>query len=375
MPIEIKEVKSKKQLTDFIYLPSIIHKGHKNWVPPIYMDDRVFFNAKKNKSFSYCDTILALAYKDGKLAGRIMGIINCRYNKIHNENDARFCFMETWEDAEVFNALISFIISWSKEKGMKNLVGPLGFSDKDPQGFLIEGLNEPIVIAANGNFEYMPRLLEKMDFEKKVDCVVYKVNIPEVIPPVYSSAFERVMNRNNVIIHEFTKRSQLKPYIRPILTLVNETFKDIYAFAPFELREMDDFANRYLLLMDPKFIKMITNKENEVIAFVIGMPDISQGIIASKGRIIPFGIFQIFRAQKRTKQLNLLLGGIKKEYRGLGLDIAMGVTMLKSAKEHGIQFIDSHLELETNLMMRAEMEFLGGTVYKRYRIYQKSLIN
>ena len=375
MGIEIREVKTKQDLKAFIYLPAQIHKGHANWVPPIYMDDKVFFDAKKNKSFSYCDTLLLLAYKENKLVGRIMGIINHRYNELHNEKDGRFCFMETWNDKEVFDTLISYVENWAKNLGMDNLVGPLGFSDKDPQGFLILGYDQPMVIAANCNYAYMPELIGQNGYEKKVDCIVYKVDIPKTIPEIYLKIYDRVMSRGKINMLEFTKRSQLKPLIRPIFTLLNETFKDIYAFAPFEISEMDDFANRYLLLMDPRFIKVITNKQDEVIAFFIAMPDISKGIVASKGKIIPFGIFQIFRAQKKTKQLNLLLGAVKKDYQGSGVDVVMGVKMFESAIKRGMDYMDTHLELETNHKMNAEFKFMGKEIYKRYRIYKKEINN
>jgi hypothetical protein len=373
MEIVVKPVSTKADLKKFIYLPAAIHKAHTNWVPPLYMDDKEFFNSKKNKSFSYSDTVLAIAYKNSEPVGRIMGIINNRYNKLHNENDARFCFMETYNDAEVFHALIRFVEQWAREKGSENIVGPLGFSDKDPQGFMIEGFTEPIVISTNGNLPYMPEFLENEGYEKKVDCVVYKVPIPVEIPPFYQAIFKRAQLNNDLNILEFTKRKELKPYVRPILKLVNETFADIYAFAPFEEKEMDDFANRYLLLLDPKFIKAITDKQGNIVSFIIGMPDISKGIIASKGKILPFGIFQIIRARKKSKQLNLLLGGIKEEYRGKGLDVLMGTKMLETSIKQGIEYIDSHLELETNTRMRQEMERMGGVVYKRYRIFQKKL--
>jgi len=373
MGLEIKEVRSKTSLKEFIYLPEKIHKNHKNWVPPIYMDDWTFFNPKKNKSFGYSNTILAIAYKDGKPVGRIMGIINNKYNEGHNEKDARFCFMETYEDPEVFHSLIEYIADWARTKQMECLVGPLGFSDKDPQGFMVEGFGEPIVIATNGNLEYMPKLLEQEGFSKKVDCVVYKLSIPNEIPPFYEAIYKRALNKNNINILEFKKRSKLKPFIRPVLSLLNETFADIYAFVPFTEKEMDDFANRYLLLLDPNFIKVITDKQGNVLSFIIGMPDISKGIIAAKGKILPFGIFNIIKSRKQTKQLNLLLGGIRPDYRGQGLDVIMGVKMLKSARKSGLEYLDSHLELETNTKMRMEMEKMGGIIYKRYRIYQRKL--
>ena len=375
MSVEIKEVKTRKQLKDFIYLPEKIHKNHKNWVPPIYMDEFSFFNPKKNKSFSYSDTIMLLAYRDGEPVGRIMGIIQKRYNQLHNENDARFAFMETYEDFEVFKALIERVEQWAREKGCDNLVGPLGFSDKDPQGFMIKGFDQPIVIASNANFPYMPKFLERLGYKKKVDLVVYQIKVPDKIPELYQRLYDRVMERfkDKIKVYEFRTRRELKPWIKPALRLLNETFKDIYAFSPFEEYEMDEFANRYIYLLDPRFIKLITDKNDEPIAFFIAMPDISEGVIKSRGRLLPFGFFKILRAQKKTDRLVLLLGGIKEEYRGMGLDIILGKLMLESAWERGFKYVDSHLELENNYKIRHEMEKMGGEVYKVYRIYYKPL--
>jgi len=373
MDIKIVEVTNRKLLHTFIQLPAIIHAGHTNWVPPIYMDDRSFFNKKKNKSFLYCDTILALALKNDKPVGRIMGIINHRYNKASGDNDARFCFMETWDNQEVFHALISFVEEWGRKKGVDNLVGPLGFSDKDPQGFLIEGFDEPVVLSSICNYPYMPEMLIKEGYSKKVDCVVYKIVVPEVVPEFYQAIYQRALRNNQIKVLEFTSRKDIKPLIHPVLRLLNETFTDIYAFDPFEEREMNDFANRYLPLLDPEYIKIITDLDGNVLSFIIAMPDISKGIIACKGRVLPFGIFQIINARKKAKQLNLLLGGIKKEYRGKGLDVIMGVKTFETAIKNGIQFLDSHLELETNILVRKEMERMGGVVYKRFRVFQKEL--
>jgi len=164
-----------------------------------------------------------------------------------------------------------------------------------------------------------------------------------------------------------------KPLIHPILRLLNETFAEIYAFDPFEEREMNDFANRYLPLLDPHFIKIITDPDGNILAFIIAMPDISKGIIACKGHVVPYGIFQIIQARKKAKQLNLLMGGIREDYRGKGLDVVMGVTMLRTARKRGMQYIDSHLELETNLLVRKEMERMDGQVYKRFRVYKKEI--
>ena len=374
MDIEIIEVKSRKDLKDFIHLPAKIHRNHFNWVPPIYNDEWIFFNPKKNRAFSYSDTILLLAYKEGKLVGRIMGIINHKYNDATGENDGRFVFFETYEDFQVAKKLLDAIEEWARLKGMKNLVGPLGFSDKDPQGMLIEGFNEPVVISSNANFPFMVDFLEKAGYGKKTDLVVYKVIIPKVIPDFYRKIYDRTVRNNpGLKFVEIKTKRQIKPYIRPVMRLVNETFKEIYAFAALSEQEMDEFASRYLMILDPRFIKIIENEKSEVIAFVLGIPDISAGIIKSKGYLFPFGFISILNSQKTAKQLTLLLGAIREDYRNQGLNTILGIRMLEEAHNAGLEYIDSHLELESNIKIRAEMEKMGGVVYKRYRIYTKIL--
>jgi len=373
--IIIQEVNSKSQLRAFIYLPATIHKDHINWVPPIYMDDWEFFNPKKNKAFQSCDTTLLLAYREKKLVGRIMGLVHWKYNELHQEKTVRFAFFETWNDEEVASALIHAVEEWGKSKGMERIVGPLAFSDKDPQGFLIEGFDEPVVIASNCNFPYQVELVEKNGFTKEIDLVVYKINIPHPVPEFYSKIQERAVRNNpGLKVLEFTSRQKVKPYIYDVLRLLNITFSDIIGFTPFSEKEMDDFANRYLFLINPRFIKLIVNEKHELVAFVIGMSHIGDGIIKAKGNLFPFGIFKIFAAARKTKQINLLLGGIDPAYRGKGLDVMMGIKMFESAYKLGKTTMDSHLELENNTKVRAEMEKVGGRVYKRFRIFSKNLL-
>ncbi len=374
MEITIKEVSGRKLRRRFIHLPAKIHKDHPNWVPPIYTDDRAFFNPSKNKSFRYSDAVLLLAYRDRRPAGRIMGIINRRYNELKGEKHARFCFLECWNDAEVASAMLTAVENWARERGMVKLVGPLGFSDKDPQGLLIEGFDKPQVIATTCNFPYLTELVESNGFIKETDLVVYRLDVPREIPELYRKVSERVLGRNDVAIREFRRRRELKPVIRPVLRLMNDTFQSVYGFDPLTGKEMDEFAARYIPLLDPKFIKLIENGRGETVAFIIGMPDLSKGIQRSRGYLFPFGIFQILRSGKRTKQLNLMLGAIREDYRGHGLDAVMGTRMIETAHERGLEYIDSHLELEDNLKVRAEMERMGGVVYKRYRIFQKPIL-
>ena len=307
--------------------------------------------------------------------GCIIVIISHEYNKAHAKHDARFAYMETYDDNEVFTSLFNAITEWAKNLGMRRLVGPLAFSDKDPQGWLIDGYDEPVVIASNCNFSFMNRLIEPLGFGKEVDLVVYRIPVPDELPSLPGAILKRFQTNNNGLkVREFTRRSRVKPYIHKVLGLVNRTFISIYGFVPFTTKEMDDFANRYLYLIRPEFIKLITDSFDNVVAFVIAMSDISKGIKKSNGHLFPFGFFHILSAGRKSRQLNLLLGAIDPDYQGRGLDAILGYTLIESAKKARKTVIDSHLELEYNHKVRAEMEKMGGRVYKQFRIYGKDIM-
>lgn len=371
--IIVKEVLTKKDLRDFIYLPEKVHKDEPFWLPPLYSDEWLLFDSKKNKSYQYADTIMLLALKDDMPVGRIMGIINRRYNSIHDENHGRFCFMECYNDGKVFHALISVVEKWLKGRGMEKIVGPLGFSDKDPQGFQIEGFEYPQFMTSPNNSRYMPELIEKEGYTKKIDLVNYLGELPADLPEVYRKVLSRVDKTEEYRIVEFNSKKEMKPYIIDVLELMNDTFSEIYGFIPLTDGEKREFAARYLPILDPKFIKIVETPGRELVGFAIGMPDLSKGIREARGRLFPFGLLRILRDSRRSKKLLMMLGGVKKEYRGKGLDVLMGVKILQSGIRHNMHTLDSHLVLENNTRMRAEYERVGLRVVKKFRIYEKSL--
>lgn len=374
MSLTIRDVASRRDLKTFIYLPEKIHRDHKNWVPPIYMDEWSYFNPKKNRAFSYSDAILLLAFRDGKPVGRVMGIINRRYNEARKVKVARFGYLEAWKEKEVIQALLEKVEDWACSKGMTKIIGPYGFTDQDPEGFLIQGFEYPPTIATYYNFEWMPEMVEALGYTKDVDYFVYKLDVPKEIPEFYKKIHERVKRKGNFEILEFQKKRDLKRWVKPILHLMNECYtgSDIYGYTPLDEREMDDLARRYLPVINPKLVKAV-RKGDELVAFIIGIPDLSEGIRKARGHLFPFGFLKILRAARRTKQLDLLLGAVKEPYRGRGLDVLMGVSMIMSAHDLGLEVIDTHHEMETNVLVRAEMEKMGGKLYKKYRVYKKDL--
>jgi len=364
---------NSKSLKDFIRLPSKIHTQHKNWLPPLYADEEMFFNPKRNKAFGYCETVMAVAYVHNEPRGRIMGIIHRNYNQQHNEASARFGFFDCFDELPVAEALLVFIKNWALSRGMDNLTGPYGFSDRDPQGFLVEGFDDRPLIDTNCNLPYMPLFLEKDGFEKFVDCLTYRFDINLVLPEVYKRTSQRVENSHRYELLEFTSKKALLPFIVPVLRLTNETYSHLYGFYPLSEEEMHDLVKRYMTVLNPGYVKIIScNKE--IVAYVVGLANMSEGFRKAGGRLFPLGWYHILKSMKTATQLDLMLGAVSQQQQGLGLEVWMGLKMLESARKAGIETIETHLILETNSRMRAVFERLNVPVAKRFRVFRKSLV-
>ncbi|TAL64030.1 MAG: hypothetical protein EPN88_11540 [Bacteroidetes bacterium] len=280
--------------------------------------------------------------------------------------------MECYEDKEIVHALIIKVENRVRENGMIKLVGPLGFSDKDPQGFQIEGFEYPEFIVCPTNYSYLSEMIVNEGYEKHSDLLNYLAKTPYAMPVIYNTILSRVSKNEEYKIVEFKSKKDIKPYIIPVLELMNQTFMEIYGFVPMTDQEKKELAARYLMIIDPKFIK-VAEASDGLVGFAIGMPDISEGIKKARGRLFPFGILRILRVSKRSKKLLMLLGGIRKSYRGKGIDVIMAVKLLQSCIEHKIEWIDLHLVPEDNTKMRRECERIGGQIIKKFRIYQKDL--
>lgn len=373
MQIEIREVNSKKDLKTFVYLPEKIHRNHSEWIHPLYIDDLTFFDRKKNRSFLSSEVILCLAWQGSEAVGRVMGIVNTRYNEHKGEKNARFCFLECSNDLAIAQALIGYVSQWAKKLGMTRLVGPLGFSDKEPQGMMVEGFDEQVALATNYNFPWLPEFIGKLGFEKEVDLVSYLMPVDNPANGRMAEIAGRALRNHHFRLLEFNRKKELKPWVVPIFRLINEAYINIYGFVALEEYEMQEYARRYLPVLDPRFVKVVLDADQQVAAFIVSLPEISQGIRNARGRLLPFGWYHIIQASKTTKQLTLLLGGIADRHRGKGLDAILSESLLRSAKEAGLTKIDSHLVLETNRLMRAECERHNGRLHKRYRVFGKTL--
>ena len=374
MAITLKEVTTARDIKKFIYLSERIHKGHASWLPPLYLDEKKYFNPKKNPSFRSCDYRMIIAWKDSKPVGRIMGIINRKHNEMFNLKNARFGFIECYNDPEVAHALISDIENWGKRQGMTAIVGPFGFSDRDIQGLLIEGFEYEPVVDSACNFEYMPGLVTGEGYQKDIDCVIYRFPVATKLPDIFDRMYKRVLSKKSFQFIEFAKRKQLKPYIVPVLQLVNESFSDIYGFVPMDDVEMLDLAKRYMPLLDPRFVKVAV-KEGKVVAFMVSMPNPYKGLQKARGRLFPLGLFHILSALKRAQSVNTMLGAVHPSCQKQGLDLFLGISTIEAAKNAGMINVDTHVVMEENNDMMAEFKRYGAFLIKKFRVYRKTLSN
>jgi ribosomal protein S18 acetylase RimI-like enzyme len=371
--VEIIKADNKQTLREFVDLPYRLHRGHERWVPPIYSREKNYLSARRNKHMAHAETACFLARRDGETAGRIMTIINHNLSEVDTQKQARFCKFESVRDPAVARGLFEAAEQWSAARGMRKLVGPLGFSNQDSIGFLVEGFEERPCIDTNYNYSYIPELVEAQGYGKEVDYVTYKLPVPEEIPPLYTRLIQRLTRNNDIRVLEFKRKGPARAYLPRVLRFMNRTYGHIYGFVPLTETEIRSAALTYSRILSPPFFKVVLAGDNEIVSFVLGIRDLTEGIIRSKGRLFPFGLAIIKLAQKRADRVDLLIGAVKQSYRNRGLDALMSVLMIQSAKAEGIDHFDTHMQVENNVAAQAVVKRIGGFLYKRFRIYRKDL--
>jgi hypothetical protein len=370
--LRIVPAHSKILLKKFIFLPEKLHREHLNWVPPIYAEEKDYFNPKTNLGLEYSDIEPVLCYKGKEIAGRILGIINHKSNQLKNEKVALFSQFECINDEKVACKLLNHVEQWAKSKKAELVSGPSGIYYTDPNGFIIDGFENEPSVATNFNHPYIPELVEQAGYSKKHDLVVYRIDLDQKIPEFYERIYERISKGGKFKIHEFRTKSEIRTVLPSLMDLLNECFQDLDGFTRYSPEEIKSLCQQFLPVLDPKLVKVVSTND-EYVGFIIAMPNISEGVRRANGRLYPLGIFKILQYKKKSRQLDLLLGGVSKRYRGLGIDVLLGYHMIKNAQANNYAFMDSHLEMESNYKVRAEMKKMGGRVYKTYRLYKKFL--
>lgn len=370
--IMINPVRSASDLKAFTRLPYRIHKEHAMWVPPLRMDERRFFTRRRNPAFGKTDTLLLLAWCDDQPVGRIMGIINRERNIRLGKKHACFGYLECENDPAVASVLLRYVEQWALENGMNKIAGPLGFNDQDQKGFLIEGFEFEPSTQTVVNFPYLPALVQQSGYSREMDYVVYHIDLARPVPDVYRRIVGRLYARNTFELPDFTRKKEIRPWIKPSLQLMNETFAGLYGYDALTDREMHELARKFYPVLDPRFVK-IALADKTLQAFIVGIPNLNRELRKAKGRIIPFVFYYLTRSLRKSRQFDLLIAGVKPEYRRLGVDVYGMLRIIDAAREAGYATLDSHLEHEPNRNVRNVMEKWGGRVVKRYRVYQKEL--
>jgi len=376
MAINIKIVKTKKDLKTFIKVPYMIFKDNPYWVPPLIKDELQTFDRKKNPAYESADTKLFIAYKDEKPVGRIAGILSYIANDKYNVKNLRFGWLDTIDDYEVASSLFKAVENWGRELGMESLTGPHGFTDFDPEGMLTEGFDELPTIVTIYNHSYYPQLTEKYGFEKDVDYFEFKTMVPHEtgIPEKLLRLAQRIKERSNLRIFKFKSKKEILTRSKELFNLLDEAFEEIYGSVPISKNQVEYYMKNYFSFIDPDMLKAVINEKDEMIGFMITFPNLSKAFQKAKGKLFPIGWYHILKALKKHEVIDFYLAGIKKKYRGIGVDLLMVIEIVKTAMKKGFKYAESNPELEDNKKVHAQWKYYNPTQHKRRRIYKKKIV-
>ena len=376
MSVIVREVKDKKDLKDFIYFANNLYKGNEYYAPSLISDDYNTFDPARNGAMDFCDHQAFLAEKDGKLAGRVMAIINRKANEAWKVDQVRFGWIDFIEDEEVAKALLEKVEAWGRERGMKQIVGPLGFTDFDPEGMLIEGFDRLATMVGIYNHSYYPEFLEKFGFTKETDWLEYRITLPETLPERYYKYSELVVNKYNLNVRKVNRRMIDKEhYGRKFFKLINETYYKLYGFSLLSDKQIEAYTKQYLALLDLRMVSFVEDCNGELVAAGVTMPDLSRALQKCGGELFPTGWYHMLKAifWKPCDTLNLLLVGIREDYQNKGLNAVIITDLFPRLKAMGFKYAETTAELETNDQIQAMWKYFDREQHKRRRVYGKTI--
>ncbi|UCF97734.1 MAG: GCN5 family acetyltransferase [Spirochaetaceae bacterium] len=372
MSVNIHEVRSRKDLGRFIKFPFTLYKNNKYWIPPLLMDEWNTLDSRKNPAFKHCRVRFLLAEKDGRLVGRIAGIINQKYIEKWGHKHCRFGWFDFIDDNEVSRILLEAVEAWTRENGLTAVHGPLGFTDMDREGMLIEGFEELGTMATLYNHPYYPRHMETLGYGKDIDWVEFEVQIPKEIPERALRLQELVLKRSKLRIVE-TKKKHLRSYAKKMFDLINEAYADLYGYVTLTDEQIDVYIDQYFGFIHPDFVRFITDEEDNLIAFGIAMPSLSRALQRSKGRLFPFGFIPLLWALKYPKYIDLLLVAVRPDYQARGITAILMTEFTRNCMKNGIISAETNVELETNTQVQAIWKHYQVRQHKRRRCFIKNL--
>ena len=377
--IEIKRVESKKDLKTFIDFHYDLYEGNEYDVPNLFSDEMNTLSKDKNAAFEFCEAEYYLAYKDGKLAGRVAAIINHKANSKWGKKSVRFGWIDFIDDREVSKALLDAVEKYGREKGMEDVVGPLGFTDMDPEGMLVWGFDQLGTMPTIYNYAYYPEHIEALEgFEVDNKYVEFKIMVPDEVPEKYAKIAMMIEKRYNLHVRKLTKKDIFQGGMgQKIFDLINDTYKDLYGYSELSQKQIDQLIKSYLGFLDFNLITCIedwTDGEHKLIGVGITMPSLAHALRkCRRGRLLPFGWFHVLRAIKmhKTNIVDLLLIGILPEYRAKGANALLFADLIPWYQKYGIEWGETQVELETNAGVQGQWGALTPVMHKRRKCYKK----
>ena len=375
--VEIREVKSRSELKQFIQFYYDLYRGCDCAVPFLYFDEMATLRSDKNPSFECCEAQYFLAYKAGKIVGRVAAIINRRANERWNCHQVRFGWFDFIDDLEVSTALLKAVEDWGRERGMVEMAGPLGFIDTDREGMLVEGFDQLASMYVNYNYPYYPRHIEQMSgFKKDNDYVECKVKVPEVVPEKFVKVTDMVRRRYGLKVHKFTRHELIEEgYGRKVFDLLNATYADLYGFSQLSDRQIDKLVNDYIKIADLNLVTAIMDAE-KMVGFGITFPSFSRALQKTRdGRLFPFGWWHVLKILKwhKTPIVDLLLIGVLPEYRAKGANALIFNDLIPYFQQYNFEYAETGPMMETNEGVLSQWQYLEATVHRRHRCYRKLL--
>ncbi|MCR5077221.1 MAG: N-acetyltransferase [Prevotella sp.] len=378
--VQIKRVEGKKDLKAFIEFHYDLYEGNPYDVPNLYSDEWNTLSKDKNAAFDFCEAEYFLALRDGKTVGRVAAIINHKANEKWQKKEVRFGWIDFIDDLEVSRALLAAVEDYGREKGMEAAVGPLGFTDMDPEGMLTWGFDKLGTMPTIYNYDYYPQHMERLGgWEKDNDYVEYFLKVPEKAPEKYTKIAEMVEKRYNLHVRKLTKKDIFEGgYGKKLFELINATYTDLYGFSELSDRQIEQYINMYFPLADLNLITVIEdgNKDNKLAGMGITIPSLSRALQkCRRGRLFPFGWWHLLRAIKfhRTEGVDLLLMGFLPEYRAKGANALVIADLIPRYVDYGFKWGESQVEMESNEGVQSQWGPLDPINHKKRRCYIKRL--
>lgn len=374
--IEIKAVPpTRKELRKFTQLQIDLYKDNPYFVPPLISDDVDTLDPEKNPAFDFCEAQCFMAYRDGKPVGRIAGIINRQVNERSGSKDARFGFIDFVDDPEVSGALLKAVEDWGRSKGMTRVIGPLGFTDLDHEGMLVEGYDELSTMATIYNYPYYPEHMARHGYEKQADWVEFVMTVPDGIPDKYNRIAEIVKKKSGLRVLKYSSRKKIKEeYGRQLFHLINEAYDSLYEYSPLTDRQIDHYIDVYLNLLNLDLVSLVVDKDDKLVAVGISMPSMSRALQKSQGKMWPFGWWHLLRGLKgKNDRVDLLLVAVHPDYQNKGVNALLFQDLIPQYIKYGFRYAESNPELETNGKVQGQWEYFENRQHRRRRSYYKNL--